>query len=71
MAKFQNKKNNDLELTSTKHEYTEKGKYKIMVKVVDILGIDTSQVVEVEINRSNTMSEYKLTQTFLTNMTSH
>ena len=43
------KKNNDLELTSTKHEYTEKGKYKIMVKVVDILGIDTSQVVEVEI----------------------
>lgn len=46
---FRTKKNNDLELTSTKHEYTEKGKYKIMVKVVDILGIDTSQVVEVEI----------------------
>jgi len=46
---FRTKKNNDLDLTSTKHEYTEKGKYKIMVKVVDILGIDTSQVVEVEI----------------------
>ena len=46
---FRTKKNNDIELTSTKHEYTEKGKYKIMVKVVDILGIDTSQVVEVEI----------------------
>jgi hypothetical protein len=26
-----------------------KGKFKIMVKVVDILGIDTSQLVEVEI----------------------
>ena len=46
---FRTKKNNDIELTSTKHEYAEKGKYKIMVKVVDILGIDTSQVVEVEI----------------------
>ncbi|MBI3195289.1 MAG: site-specific DNA-methyltransferase, partial [Ignavibacteriae bacterium] len=46
---FRTKKNNDLEMTSTKHEYKEKGKYKIMVKVVDILGIDTSQVVEVEV----------------------
>ena len=46
---FRTKKNNYLELTSTKHGYKEKGKYKIMVKVVDILGIDTSQVVEVEI----------------------
>jgi DNA modification methylase len=46
---FRTKKNNDIELTSTKHEYTEKGKHKIMVKVVDILGIDTSQMVEVEI----------------------
>ncbi|MGD1008106.1 MAG: site-specific DNA-methyltransferase, partial [Ignavibacteriaceae bacterium] len=46
---FRTKKNNNIELTSTKHEYTEKGKHKIMVKVVDILGIDTSQVVEVEI----------------------
>jgi hypothetical protein len=32
-----------------KKEFIEKGKFKIMVKVVDILGIDTSQVVEVEI----------------------
>ena len=46
---FRTKKNNNLEMTSTKHEYKEKGKYKIMVKVVDILGIDTSQVVEVEV----------------------
>lgn len=46
---FRTKKNNKLELTCPQHEYSEKGKYKIMVKVVDILGIDTSQVVEVEI----------------------
>ena len=46
---FRTKKNNNLELTCPQHEYAEKGKYKIMVKVVDILGIDTSQVVEVEI----------------------
>ncbi|MDO8745869.1 MAG: hypothetical protein Q7J76_12260 [Candidatus Brocadiaceae bacterium] len=46
---FRTRKSPDLELSSTKHEYKDKGKYKIMVKVVDILGIDTSQVVEVEI----------------------
>lgn len=46
---FRTKKNNNLELTCPQHEYAEKGKYKIMVKVVDILGIDTSQVVEVEV----------------------
>lgn len=47
---FRTKKDNKLEMTSTKHEYAAKGKYKIMVKVVDILGIDTSQVVEVKIS---------------------
>ena len=40
---FRTKKSSALEFTSTAHEYTEKGKYKIMVKVVDILGIDTSK----------------------------
>jgi type III restriction enzyme len=38
-----------LEFTSITHEYKAAGKYKIMVKVVDILGVDTSQVVEVNV----------------------
>ncbi|MCD6318499.1 site-specific DNA-methyltransferase, partial [Candidatus Aerophobetes bacterium] len=31
------------------HTYENKGKYKIFVKVIDIFGIDTSQVYEVEV----------------------
>jgi hypothetical protein len=43
------RKNNEIEVTSAPFEYNQPGKYKIMVKVVDILGIDTSQTIEVEI----------------------
>ncbi len=46
---FRTKKNPELEFVSSPHEYEKKGKYKIMVKVVDILGIDTSKVIEIEI----------------------
>jgi len=46
---FRTKKNPTLEFTCTPYEYKESGKYKIMVKVVDILGIDTSKVIEVNI----------------------
>ncbi len=46
---FRTKKNPTLEFTSTTHEYKTSGKYKIMVKVVDILGIDTSKIIEVNI----------------------
>ncbi len=46
---FRTKQNSDLDLTSAPHVYEKPGRYKIMVKVVDILGIDTSQVFEVEI----------------------
>ncbi len=46
---FRTKKNPTLELTSIAHEYEKPGRYKIMVKVVDILGIDTSKIIEVEI----------------------
>lgn len=46
---FRTKKNPTLEFTSTSHEYPKKGKYKIMVKVVDILGIDTSKIIEVPV----------------------
>jgi adenine-specific DNA-methyltransferase len=46
---FRTKKNPTLEYTSIAHEYKKEGKYKIMVKVVDILGIDTSKIIEVNI----------------------
>jgi hypothetical protein len=37
------------EFKTTPHTYEKPGKYKVMVKVVDIMGVDTSQVVEVNI----------------------
>lgn len=46
---FRTKRDNELEFESSEHEYDKAGKYKIMVKVVDILGIDTSKIIEVEI----------------------
>ena len=46
---FRTKKTPALEFTSIAHEYTKTGKYKVMVKVVDILGIDTSKIIEVKI----------------------
>lgn len=46
---FRTKKNPTLEFTSVAYEYRQSGKYKIMVKVVDILGIDTSKIIEVVI----------------------
>lgn len=47
---FRTKKNNTLELKSVKHEYAKAGKYKIMVKVIDILGVDTSQIIDIQID---------------------
>ncbi|WP_292596887.1 site-specific DNA-methyltransferase [Mesotoga sp. UBA6090] len=46
---FRTKKNQKIELVTTPHTYEKNGKYKAMVKVVDILGVDTSHVVEIEI----------------------
>jgi hypothetical protein len=46
---FRNKKNPRIELTTAPFTYEKPGKYKIMVKVVDIVGVDTSHVVEVVI----------------------
>jgi len=46
---FRTKKNPKIELVTSPHTYEKSGKYKAMVKVVDILGVDTSHVVEVEI----------------------
>ncbi len=46
---FRTKKNPTLEFTSIAYEYKKAGKYKVMVKVVDILGIDTSKIIDVNI----------------------
>jgi len=46
---FRTKKDPTFEFTSILHEYKQSGKYKIMVKVVDILGIDTSKIIEVDV----------------------
>lgn len=46
---FRTKKNPIFEFTSTPYEYKVSGKYKIMVKVVDILGIDTSKIIEIKV----------------------
>lgn len=46
---FRTKKNPTLEFTSIAYEYKKAAKYKVMVKVVDILGIDTSKIIEVHI----------------------
>lgn len=46
---FRTKKNPTLEFTSIAHEYKQSGTYKVMVKVVDILGIDTSKIIEVKV----------------------
>ena len=46
---FRTKKNPKIELITAPYTYEKAGKYKIMVKVVDIVGVDTSHVVEVEI----------------------
>ncbi|MDI9364695.1 MAG: site-specific DNA-methyltransferase [Flavobacterium sp.] len=46
---FRTKKTPTLEFSSIAHEYKKTGKYKVMVKVVDILGIDTSKIIEVNI----------------------
>ena len=46
---FRTKQSPTLELTAPSHQYDRPGRYKIMVKVVDILGIDTSKVIEIVI----------------------
>jgi len=44
---FRTRKNSTLEFTSLAHQDPKPKKDKVMVKVVDILGIDTSMIVEV------------------------
>jgi len=46
---FRTKKNPTLEFISAPHKYRRTGEYKVMVKVVDIMGIDTSKIIDVRI----------------------
>jgi adenine-specific DNA-methyltransferase len=47
---YRTKKDRTLNLKAT-HTYDKPGKYKIFIKVIDIFGIDTSQIYEVEIKQ--------------------
>lgn len=46
---FRTKQDRTLEFISAEHEYTQKGTFRVMVKVVDILGVDTSQIIEIKL----------------------
>lgn len=46
---FKTKKNTNIEFKSVAHTYSTSDVYKVMVKVIDILGIDTSKIIEVRL----------------------
>lgn len=45
---YRTKKDRSLELKTDHHEYAKKGDYKVMVKVIDIFGNDTTHIIEVK-----------------------
>jgi DNA modification methylase len=49
---YRTKKNPKIELSTT-HQYEERGKYTIVVKVIDILGNDTTKAIRVEMGWAN------------------
>jgi len=46
---YRKKKDRKLVLESDPHQYPKKGKYKIMVKVIDIFGNDTTHIMDLEV----------------------
>lgn len=46
---YRTRKDRKLPLVSDSHEYEAPGSYRVVVKVIDIFGNDTSQIVDVEI----------------------
>ena len=44
---YRTRKDRTLALTSDSHTYEKPGRYRVLVKVVDIFGNDTSQAFEV------------------------
>ena len=47
---FRTRKERKLTLTSEPHRYKKAGTYRILVKVIDIFGNDTSQAFDVEVS---------------------
>lgn len=47
---FRTKKIPKFEMTTAPHTYQKSGKYKIVIKIVDILGVDTTQVIEIKVD---------------------
>jgi len=47
---FRTKKIPQFEMITAPHIYQKSGKYKIVVKIVDILGVDTTQVLEIKVD---------------------
>lgn len=47
---YRTRKDRSLKLESDIHDYSEPGKYTILLKVIDIFGNDTSQAIEVEVS---------------------
>ncbi len=45
---YRTKKERSLLLITDPHKYTAKGDYKVMVKVIDIFGNDTTQIIEIQ-----------------------
>jgi adenine-specific DNA-methyltransferase len=45
---YRTKKDRSLNLTTDPHVYPQKGDYKVMVKVIDIFGNDTTHIVEIK-----------------------
>lgn len=45
---YRTKKDRSLELTTDPHEYAKKGDYKVMVKVIDIFGNDTTHIIDLK-----------------------
>jgi hypothetical protein len=45
---YRTKKDRSLELKTDQHEYARKGDYKVMVKVIDIFGNDTTHIIEIK-----------------------
>ncbi len=46
---FRTRKNRYLALISDSHVYDKPGRYRILIKVIDIVGNDTSQAFDVEV----------------------
>ena len=47
---YRTRKERSLQLASDTHTYEKAGEYRILVKVIDIFGNDTSQVIDAEVN---------------------